>query len=257
MEAFWSRVEHLWLAQRAAAFRALPLLQQTYLLGLLTSVLCLVAMTAGADVDAIAIMLWVPTLLLSGAIAVECYGVAARYSDRLWLKWLTAPLIVMLGAFGWGAARSLLNEATGQDPELFPLAVVFMAPVAVIPAVALVMSVCLAVAAIAMFFIWMLVMAFAPARSRIHGAMWIWRACAAIAAISLISPLVSSPSAFATLTRQWAATMAQGLDMHADPTCGPRDWDRVRRISDELVLVATRTTAGPAFRRVACPLAAD
>src|SRR3546814_16088771 len=80
------------------------------------------------------------------------------------------------------------------------------------------------------------------------------RLIAAFSAIAFVSPAVETKSGFHTGVREWAPRLAAGLDMHVDPQCGPAPSDRVKRLNDNLVVLAQQTHAGLVFRRVECPI---
>jgi len=240
---------------RMRSLLALRPAEKAYVLG---STLLLVAL-AGAvlpvdDAPFLSIG-WVGGLVLTLALACETYLLIARVADAAWAKWLMVPVLVMGGALALGESARLVNLATGQDPELFPRATTFLTPIVALPILGFVAIVLLAFSVIAFMFTWG-----AQLGSKDHARgrrAWFWfaRLIASFAAMAFVSPAIETKSGFHTGVREWAPRLAAGLDMHVDPQCGPAPSDRVKRLNEDLVVLARQSSAGLVFRRVECPLA--
>ncbi|WP_132987089.1 hypothetical protein [Luteimonas terricola] len=198
---------------------------------------------------------WVGGLVLTFALACEAYLLIARVADAAWAKWLMVPVLIMGGALAIGDSARLVNVATGQDPELFPRATTFMAPIAALPILGFVAIVLLAFSVVAFMFTWTAQLGSKDRARERRAWFWFARFIASFAAISFVSPAVETKSGFHTGVSEWAPRLVAGLDMHIDPQCGPAPSDRVKRLNDDLVVLAQKTPAGLVFRRVECALA--
>jgi hypothetical protein len=167
---------------------------------------------------------------------------------------MMVPLAIMVSAFSLGSAANMINAATGQDPGLFPRTITLMAPIAAIPAIALIAVIGLGISTLLLLFLWGTQVTSRNSVRAAKGWIWLARLLAVFATMVVISPAIEAESGFNQLSQGAAGWMVQVLDMHADPTCGPGKRDRVRRINDDLVVVARRTKIGLVFRRERCPL---
>lgn len=246
-----------WLRKRIEAIRRLGFVERTYALGGLALGLSLLLDFCGVDKPLGAAIAWFGAAALCFALAREVYVLALTQVNAAWFKWLMVPVGTMVAAVSIGSASSVVNAATGQDPSVFKLSVAFMAPVAAIPAVAFVVSVFAGVCVMGMLLAWGSQLASRDARRSARAWMWFARAGGAFATLALASPLVEASSGFHTSQVKWAGWMAQGLDMYVDKSCARGEWDRVKRINDELVIVVRRSNEGLDFRREKCPLSAD
>lgn len=183
--------------------------------------------------------------------------VIVRFADAAWAKWLTVPILVMGGALALGMAAGLVNAATAQDPEIFPRAITFLAPMAALPLVAMITIFLSFFAIVAFMLAWGDQLSSRDPAVERRAWFWLWRLFAAICFVAVVSPVVEAKSGFQRSMHQLASWSAAHLDMHRDPICGPREGDRVRRLNDELVVVAREFPTGTVFRRVACPLTAQ
>lgn len=137
---------------------------------------------------------------------------------------------------------------------MFPRATAFMAPIAAVPAIALLVSVLAGFALFMMFFAWATQVSSQDKKKAGRAWLWLGRIGGAFATLSLVSPAIVAESGFGQRVEKVAGWMAQGLDMYVDPACAAGEWDRVSRINDELVLVSRRTDTGLTFLRESCPL---
>lgn len=160
----------------------------------------------------------------------------------------------MGGAAALGQSSYLINQATGQDPNLFPRALTFMTPIAALPLVGLLAVVliflCLLLTPLfGMFQIW----SADPLRSK-KAWMWMPRFLALIASLTLVLSVLDADSGFDSTATRWAAHVVEALDMHTDRECSGSESGRVKRINDTLVVRTIETDTGPIFRRHACAL---
>lgn len=246
-----------WLRQRVDAFNSMNQVEKAYAVGM---ILCAIGILAPAVRGAQAVsgpFLWAGGLFLVAALAREAYVIVEAHLEALWIKWLMVPLALMVGAYSLGSAANIVNTATGQDPGFFPRATAFMAPIAAIPAFALLVSVLASLALLIMFFAWLNQIA-SKEKSRGGGA-WLWfgRIAAALATMSMVWPTIAAESGFGHGVERVARFVVQGLDMHFDQACAVSDMDRLVRINDELVVIARRTDGGVVFRRERCVLTTD
>lgn len=229
--------------------------EKAYVLGGTLLLVALAGVTLPGDDARFLSIGWVGGLVLTLALACEAYLLIARVADATWAKWLMVPVLVMGGALAFGESARLVNLATGQDPELFPRATTFLAPIAALPILGFVAIVLLAISVIAFTFTWGAQLGSKDRVRERRAWFWFARLIAALAAIAFVSPAVETKSGFHTGVREWAPRLAAGLDMYVDPQCGPAPSDRVKRLNDDLVVLAQKTPAELVFRRVECPLA--
>lgn len=247
-----------WLGQRMAALRGLSFVEGTYLVGLALALLTVVAPLTGIDQEIASPVVWASAAILAFGLAQEVYAKVRANADSHWFKWLMVPVAIMVAALSLGSASGVVNEATGLDPSHFPRAVSFMAPLAALPVLAIFGVIGLVIGLVAMTLTWMIQLALTKAgeRPKDRGWKWFGRIGGAICAMMLITPVTEPGSAFGQKTKDLAAWMAQGLDMHKDPQCGPGELDRIVRVNDALVVRVVRGDQGLTFRREVCPLSA-
>lgn len=245
-----------WWRRMLRAIAMLRASEKAYLFGMLVLIVAFLGRTLPVTGDAVSKMGWIGAFALVVALASEAYRLIVRHADAAWAKWLMVPILVMGGALAVGEAANLVNRATSQDPELFPRTVAFMAPIAALPLLGLIAIALSFFGIIAFMFTWGSQLSSRDPRRERRAWFWFARMIAAFSAIVFVSPAVESDSRFHSSVRWLAATMAPGLDMHDDIRCAP-EGDRVKRISDTLVLVAHRADVGTAFRRETCPITAD
>lgn len=246
-----------WLSRMEERVRQLRGTDRAYLLGAVLFCVATGMLAIGYEVEMARAWRWLSGAIFSGALGCEVYQFVRRRADALWLKLLMVPLAVMGSAMGLGGGAHLVARATGQDPEMFPRAITFMAPVAAVPVLALIATVVLA---IAFFGVILALGARAtskePAKRATAPRVAAWLA-GLVATAFLITPLRNEGSTFHQLSISLAGWSAQVLDMHPNEACTRGPQDRVRRINDELVLRAWQTDKGTFFRREACPLTAQ
>lgn len=245
-----------WMNQRVAVFRGLCLVDRTYLVGLVLVLLTILAPLFGMDQEVSRAGVWASAAILAFGLVQETYAKVRASADSHWFKWLMVPVAIMIAALSLGSASGVVNEATGLDPSYFPRAVSFMAPLAALPVLAVLGVVGLGVGLLAMTLAWMFQLALTKAGEKPKESGWKWfgRIGGAICAMMLITPVTEPGSAFGQKTKDLAAWMAQGLDMHKDIECGPDEWDRILRVNDTLVIRAVRAEQGLTFHREVCPL---
>lgn len=246
-----------WLTKRIEAIGRLGFVERAYALGGLALGLSLLLDFCGADTPLGAAIAWSGAAALCFALAREVYALVLTQVNAAWFKWLMVPVGTMVAAFSIGSASSVVNAATGQDPSAFKLSVAFMAPVAAIPAVAFFVSVFAGLCVMGMLLAWGSQLASRDAKRSARAWIWFTRTGGAFATLALASPLVEANAGFHAFQVKWAGWMAQGLDMYSDKSCADGNWERVKRINDELVIVVRRSNDGLSFRKEKCPLRAD
>lgn len=251
------KVSRPWSLGLVDGFKALSQVEKAYVVGMALCAVAVFVLLAGIERPVVLSIFLLAGLLLCGSLAREAYVFIVRQLEATLSKWLMAPAAVMVSAYSLGSAANIVNMATGQDPGLFPRATAFMAPVAAIPALALLVSVLAGVALLLMFFAWGTQLSSKDRKRSAKAWIWLGRIGGALATLSLISPLAVEKSSFGRFVETAAGWMGQGLDMHVDRVCATGEWDRVLRIDDELVLVAHRTDNGLVFRREECALQSE
>lgn len=240
---------------RMRSLMALRPAEKAYVLGSTLLLVAFVGVVLPVD-DAFFLGIgWVGGLVLALALACEAYLLIVRVADAAWAKWLTVPVLVMGGALAIGEAARMVNLATNQDPELFPRATTFLAPIAALPILGFVTVVLLALSLLACIFTWGAQLGSKDQARERRAWFWFARFIACFAAIAFVSPTVETESGFHNGVRQWTPRLAAGLDMYVDPQCETSPSDRVKRLNDDLVVLAQQTPEGLVFRRVECPLA--
>lgn len=194
-------------------------------------------------------------LLMTGFV-VEAYGLLAKWASQTWAKWLMVPLGAMVVAASLGGAAHVVGEATGQDPSYFPLAMSFLAPLAIIPVLALVGAIGLGLLGLGMMLSYMAGEALTPkTASSERGWVRVGRLMGNFCAVLALSTLIDASSPLSRMTTDAAGWAAQVLDMHKDTECGFGQHDRVKRINEGLVIRMYRTEDSTTrFVRQSCQL---
>src|SRR3546814_12663395 len=96
----------------------------------------------------------------------------------------------MGGALALGESARFVNLATGQDPELFPRATTFLAPIAALPILGFVAIVLLAFSIMAFMFTWGAQLGSKDRARERRAWFWFARLIAAFSAIAFVSPAV-------------------------------------------------------------------
>lgn len=259
-EQMWQRgweAATFWFTARIAAFKSMSQIEKSYAAGILLSGIGVFLLVVRLPPMMAAPLFWGAGPFLFIALSRESYLVVAEHLEAAWVKWLMVPIAVMVSAYSLGSAANIVNAATGQDPGLFPRATAFMAPIAAVPAFALLVSVLAGVALLMMLFAWMMQLS---SKDKIRaGRAWLWlgRLGGAFTVVVLMSPLTMAESSFGRFVEKAAGWVAQGLDMHVDQACAAGEWDRILRMNDELVLVVRRIDDDLVFRREECALRAE
>ncbi len=185
----------------------------------------------------------------------EAYARISELVKSTWVKWAFVPIASMVVASSLGLAGHTVSEATGQDPSYFPLAVSFLAPLAVLPVLALAG----ATALILLSMILMLPIGANTSRERMDTNQVEWlpfsRLLGVICTMAALFALSDSRSPLNSATITTARWAAYFLDMHQDTECGFERGDGLKRINDNLVIRARRDGYGaPIFTRQACTL---
>lgn len=257
MDEVQPKVSRPWPMRLVDGFKALTQVEKAYALGMALCAVAIFVPLAGVERPVVLSIFLLAGLLLCGTLAREAYVLIARHLESTLSRWFMVPAAVMVSAYSLGSAANIVNAATSQDPGLFPRATAFMAPVAAIPALALLVSVLAGVALLVMFFAWGTQLSSKDRNRSSKAWIWLGRIGGALATLSLISPLTVERSSFGRFVETAAGWMAQGLDMHIDRACSADEWDRVLRMNDELVLVSRRTEDGLVFLREECALKSE
>ena len=240
------------------AFNAKPLAERGYLIAFGLGVLGLMLSRAGEIGQSLGfVAFWSAAALASLSLTYEAYLRVVPHAQSLWGRWLMLPVAATVGSAAYGHSSHILNAATGQDPDLFPRSMAFMTSFAAIPLLGIVAMVLLIVGMLfSMLAGFLQVVSNDRARSN-NAWIWIARVFSACTAMVFVSPVLDEKSSIGQSIEGMAGWVAQGFDMHVDRTCGPGEWDRVKRINETLVLRVSRVDGQLLFRRVACPLGPD
>src|SRR3546814_15705660 len=125
----------------------------------------------------------------------------------------------MGGALALGESARFVNLATGQDPELFPRATTFLAPIAALPILGFVAIVLLAFSIMAFMFTWGAQLGSKDRARERRAWFWFARLIAAFSAIAFVSPAVETKSGFHTGVCAWPLLFAAGLQLLVDTQC--------------------------------------
>src|SRR3546814_6970895 len=118
------------------------------------------------------------------------------------------PVLVMGGALAIGESARLVNLATGQDPELFPRATTFLAPIAALPILGFVAIVLLAFSIMAFMFTWGAQLGSKDRARERRAWFWFARLIEAFSAIAFVSPAVEArTSTRLNSSHSWASCM--------------------------------------------------
>lgn len=245
-----------WYLRPLQGFNALSQVEKAYVIGIGICGIALLLSLIGARHHA-GLPALLAALILCSALAREAYVLVVKHLESPLSKWFMVPAAVMVSAYSLGSAANFVNTATGQDPSLFPRAVTFIAPVAAIPVLALFVSLLASISLLVMLFAWGTQRSSKDKKRSSRAWLWLGRMGGAFVTLSLSSTLAVEESSFSRFVEKTAGWPALGLDMHVDRACASDEWDRVLRINDELVLVASKRGDGIIFRRQVCALQAE
>ena len=218
-------------------FSAWAFVARLYGLGLGLLLLSFIASVVQAPASIVHPMMSVAAALLMAGFVGEAYGKLAKWAKQTWAKWLMVPVAAMVVAVSLGGAAHVVSEATSQDPTYFPLAVSFLAPLAIVPVLALAGVIALVLLSIGMLLSYVVGEAVSHgARSKEAGWMRIGRLMGTFCAVLALSTMIDSSSPLGRVNLSAAGWAAQVLDMHKDTECGFGEQDRVKRINDSLVI---------------------
>lgn len=236
-------------------FSGLPVPIQLYGAGFAVVVMALVAAILRAPGAIIQPLMAVAAANLMMGFVGEAYARISAVVESTWVKWVLVPIASMVVAASLGLAGHTVSEATGQDPSHFPLAVSFLAPLAVLPVLALVGAAALMLLSIVV----MLPIGTNASGEKKDTRQVEWlpfsRLLGVICTIAALFTLSDSRSPLNSATITTARWAAYFLDMHQDTECGFEQGDALKRINDNLVIRARRDGYGvPIFTRQACTL---
>jgi len=189
----------------------------------------------------------------SAAVFWECYLWFLTKKVGFILKLILGVIAIMVAALATAAGRGVVSIATGQDPQYFNLSVAFLAPIAFIPVLALVLLVLASTIGILGVLILGLVQtSSAKADLDIDPPILMARLFGIIGIIVGAAFLLDDKGWFNRSLTTVAAHSAYLMDMHPDKSCSLNRNDRFVRINDGIVIVGRRGPDAPRFARVAC-----
>lgn len=174
----------------------------------------------------------------------ECYTWLIRRKDHPLAKFAIALLAIMAAALSTGAGGMVLSAATGQDPSHFKTSIAFVAPLAFIPILAIMIF------AVALFgFPIVLLLGWS---GRFGGALTVARGLGLLGILIASGYLLKPESRINSAIQGVASYSAYFLDMYPAGSCSGIAGDRITRINDQLVVLGRITDAGPRFVRRSC-----
>jgi hypothetical protein len=247
------------ISARARAWKKdysdLPISARLYGAGLGLFLLVFVAAIVRAPGTVVQPLTTVAGIVLIVGFVVEAYVRLVSIVKATWLKWAAVPAASMVVAASLGGASHVVSEATAQDPSYFPLAVSFLAPLAVLPLLAFIATIFLGFLSLALML--SLGVGDTFTKNRTPKPTWLpfARVLGVISTMLALIPMIDAGSPLSGSTLKVAGWAAYALDMHKDTECGFDKSDRVKRINDSLVIRMQRNVSGPpTFVRQTCEL---
>ena len=198
------------------------------------------------------------TLLLSLAMAYECYiWLKPKLDSRLLTLSIGVPTAIG-GVVAMGLAADAINAATDQDPATFGHTQALLSLLMVFPlsayAIVFLSLVALIVVAVAGF-----LGVYRTRDKEQERQIWvgIGRLLAVVFTATLANHMVQPNSLLDPRFPRLAAWSAYAMDMHIDPSCSSNPGDRIARLNDDLVVVGRESSNGYEFFRADCALTAQ
>lgn len=240
----------------AKRWRHASTLDQGYLAGLAFVAVFVLLVLAKLDTSA-EIVGCVGAIFLGISLAVEIYLLVVKYWEQPWGKVIGVAISAMVVPMALGMSSNAVNLATGSPPEDFPYTVGLLAPMASLYAFAF-LAVAITVLGSPIFFAVVAIRTALAKKSEVDGLTrsLMVRVLAIIAAWVLVAAAweKGEPSYASALTSV-ARYAAYVLDSYPNDSCARNDKERINRISDEVVIVATSLDTKIAFHRRTCDIA--
>ncbi|MBD9437337.1 hypothetical protein IB223_14635 [Pseudoxanthomonas sp. PXM03] len=229
-------------------------LSQVYLAGLAFVFMCVPLILFGLHFIAQAVGV-AGAIFLSAALVVEAYLLAVRCWEKPWGKLTGVIVSAAVVPMALGMSANAVNAATGQAPDSYPYTVGMLAPLASIYVIAF-----LAALISLLGFPLMLVLAvvrIVTSEKDQSDALTrdLFTRIFAFAAASFLFSFAwkESEPAYAKLLEWSAKHAAMILDSYPNDSCATGEGERVKRISDEWVIVASSANKEPKFSKLRCP----
>lgn len=245
-------IERLWLW-----WSSLPSVVRLYLVGLLLVVISFFLAIAGMFGPTPSGIAYAGMFCLGAAFVRECYAWASARWDSLPVKLAGGVLAIMAAAVATAAAAGTVNDATGQDPTHFKLSVAFLAPIAFVPILALIVFVAGMIGLPFVMLFGMGKSAFSDKIADRDVLLLIARILGVIGLAAGAGWIIEPSSGFDKVLKRTASYSALMMDMHVDTDCSPAPRDRVIRVSEDVVIIGRVTEDGPRFVRIGCALAPE
>lgn len=222
--------------------------------------LSMVLVVIGAPDRAAVGLITAGTLVLAAGFLLECYTAALRWWETTLGKLGGALLATIVASFSMGLSSVIINEATGIDPSHLSYAVAFLAPLTagyVVTAGT--------VAVVAGFSVWFVLYSLWGFLVTLFGGKAyakrfdtdkvIIRMVGVLALVmtNAIAADLGGPP-YRNMLSWTARGFTFSLEMYGRDPCARGD-ERVRRLSDDVVVVGRQTANGLVFERRQCPLA--
>lgn len=203
---------------------------------------------------------WAFAIAMTGVglgFVLESYSWLLRKIDHPLFKLIIAVLSVMAAATATGASAAYVASATGQDPANFKSTITFLAPLAFVPLLAIVLMIASMFGVLVVLLFGLGAHVSKKSDPNFVGLLMMGRILGLVGFSAGVGMILDPSMRVDTGLQAIAAHSAYFLDMQPNRDCAPTPGDHVKRISDEFIIVGRITSDGPRFNRQRCPLEAS
>ncbi|MNM41905.1 hypothetical protein D3C81_527330 [compost metagenome] len=254
MEALQARVVAAWRVLENASART-----QLYILGGFIFLLSIGVMLLPITRPMSQPMVVVGAMFMAVAVVIECYFVTLWALETAVGKLAGTLAVAAVVPIALGLSSNTVAQATGQSPADFPYAVGVIAPFTAGYFVVIVSVVIMFFGILGGTFVWMFCLLLGR-KERVNrdSLKFFARFIGVLGLFSLVNAgWKQSASSYEGGLRWMASTAAYILDTHPSQECDFGEGMKLKRISDDLVIVSSQTKEGITFVRKSCPIGAS
>lgn len=233
-------------------------LAQAYLAGLAFVLICIPFAILGLDSVAQAIG-FAGSFFLSAALIVEAYLLAVKLWEQPWGKMIGVAVSAAVVPMALGMSSMAVNSATGQQPGDYPYAVGTLAPLASVYVIAFLATIASLLGLPIVLLVMMLRILIAGRSEYDTLSRALFTRILAFASAAFLLSFIwkkGEPSYAAAL--DWSAKRAAALlDSYPNDQCAATKGERIKRISEDWVVVASSQGKEITFQKRRCTLGAQ